>query len=136
MHDSSNPTQLPEEKYLEKIMADFSKVAEKLQQSSQVIRTKGGYAFPMFVLSFAPVPIALGSLLIAAGELKNQAYYYATYLDVLVAAKLIAAEKVADFQATYKDPDAYASLLVLDPGEGVAKVMSIPYLVNKQSTYN
>lgn len=127
MHNPSNSTRLPEEKYLEKIMADFTKVAEKLQQSSQVIRTKGGYAFPMFVLAFAPVPIALGSLLITAGELKNQAYYYATYLDILVAAKLIAAEKVADFQATYKDPDAYASLLVLDPAEGVAKVMSIPY---------
>ena len=137
MHRTSNPTQALEEKYLEKIMADFSKVAEKLQQSSKVIRTKGGYAFPMFVLSFAQLPIPLGSLLIHAGELQNHAYYYATYLDALVEAQLIAAEKAGDFQATYKDPDAYASLLVLDPDEGVAKVMYIPYpVVDKPSTYN
>ena len=129
MHTQPNTMRPLDEKYLAKIFSDFIKVADKLQKSSYVIRTKGGYHFPMFLLSFAPLPIDLGPLLINAGEMQNRAYYYATYLDVLVEAQLIAAEKVDDFQATYKNPDQYASLLVLDPEAGVAKVMSIPYPV-------
>jgi len=129
MQAQSNTFRPIEEKYVKKIAADFTKVGGKLQQSSHIIRTKGGYTFPMFILSFAKLPIGLGTLLIDAGEMQNKAYYYATYLEALVEAQLIAVDKVTDFQATYKDPDVYASLLVLDPEAGVAKVMFIPYPV-------
>ncbi len=127
MHPQSNTPRPIKEKYLEKITSDFIKVADRLQKSSHIIRKKGGYNFPIFILSFAKLPMGLGTLLIDAEEMQNKAYYYATYLEALVEAQLIAADKVPDFQATYKDPDGYASLLVLDPEAGVAKVMFIPY---------
>ena len=100
-------------KYLGTISADFVKVADTLREASYHIRKQGEYAYPIFVM--APVPLSVGALLIdknaAAG---NQWYYYAAYLDALVQAGLIAADKTAAFQEAYKDPNEFCCLLVVD----------------------
>lgn len=115
-------------KYLGKISTDFIQVADKLRESSYIIRERGGYAFPIFILSFTPID--LGILLINVEEMQNQGYYYATYLDALLQAQLIAPDKAADFQAAYKDPDEFCCLLVLDLTQGFAKFLYIPYPVD------
>lgn len=115
-------------KYLGKISTDFIQVADKLRESSYIIRERGGYAFPVYILSFTP--INLGILLINVGDFQNQGYYYATYLDALVQAELIAPDKAADFQAAYKDPDEFCCLLVLDLAQGFTNFMYIPYPID------
>jgi hypothetical protein len=115
-------------KYLGNISTDFIQVADKLRESSYIIRARGGYAFPVFILSFTP--IELGVLLIPKGEAQNQGYYYATYLDALIQAQFIAPDKAANFQAVYKDPDEFCCLLVLDSSHGFAKFLYIPYPVD------
>ncbi len=100
-------------KYLGTITADFIKVADKLKEAAYLIRTRGDYSYPIFPI--ARTAIDLGSLLIAPNEPDNQFYYYAAYLDALVACQLIAADKVTDFKSTYKDPEEFCCLLVVEP---------------------
>lgn len=99
-------------KYLGTITGDFVQVADKLREASYLIRKRGKYAYPVFLI--AKVPIAIGALLIDKHTVNNEWYYYAAYLDVLVQCGIIAKDKRAAFQSTYKDPDTFCCLLVID----------------------
>jgi hypothetical protein len=110
-------------KYLGTISADFVKVADTLQEASYLIRKQGSHGFPVFPVS--RVPLSLGALLIDKGEQDNQWRYYAAYLDVLVQCGLVAEEKAAAFQSTYKNPDEFCCLLVVDTG--FTNFVYIPY---------
>lgn len=57
-------------KYLGILSADFVKIADKLKEVSYFIRKKGGYEYPVFVVS--KVEISIGTLLIAQGRVKTQ----------------------------------------------------------------
>lgn len=107
MHDS-----MLDGKYLGTISADFIKVADRLKEASYVIRQQGGYTYPIFLVS--KTLLSVGSLLIEKKAIDNQWYYYATYLDVLIQCGLIAEDKAVIFQNTYKDPEAFCCLLVVD----------------------
>jgi len=109
--------------YLGTISGDFIKVADKLKEASYLIRKKGGYHYPIFPVS--KVPLSVGALMIGKGEIGNHWCYYTTYLDALVQCGLIAEEKVASFQRTYKNPDAFCCLLVIDAD--FTKFVYIPY---------
>ncbi len=111
--------------YLGTISADFVRVAEKLQEASYLFRTKGDYAHPIFIVSRAP--ISVGALLIEQGALDNQWYYYAAYADLLVQYKLMAPDKLDDFKTTYKHPDEFCCLLVVD--DTFVNFLYIPYPV-------
>lgn len=111
--------------YLGKITTDFIQVADRLQEASYVMRQRG-YAYPIFPAT--PAATRLGALLVDKGELDNQWYYYATYLDALVQCQLIASDKVAVFKSTYKDPDEFSCLLVVD--QDFANFVHIPYPVD------
>jgi hypothetical protein len=110
-------------KYLGTLSADFFKVAYKLKEASYLIRKQGGYGYPVFPIS--KVPIAVGAVLIEKGETGNQWYYYAAYLDVLMQCGLVAEEKAVAFQNTYKNPDEFCCLLVVDAG--FTNFVYIPY---------
>lgn len=110
-------------KYLGAISADFVRVADTLQEASYLIRRQGSHSFPVFPIS--RVPLSLGALLIDKGEKDNQWRYYAAYLDVLVQCGLVAEEKAAAFQSTYKNPDEFCCLLVVDTG--FTNFVYIPY---------
>ena len=110
-------------KYLGTISADFVKIADKLQEASYLIMVRGGYAYPIFPTS--PVAIDLGSLLAEKDEIGNQWYYYAAYLEALVQCQLIAEDKVEAFKSTYKDPDEFCCLLVVD--KDFTSFVYIPY---------
>jgi hypothetical protein len=113
-------------KYLGTITSDFIKVADKLKEASYLIRKRGDYSYPLFTM--APIAIEIGSLLVAPNEQDNQWYYYAAYLDALVEGQIIAPDKIADFKNTYKDPDEFCCLLVID--DGFANFVYIPYPVD------
>ena len=113
-------------KYLGVISEDFIKVADRLQDAAYQIRKKGGYAHPIFVLSRAATE--LGALLIAKGEMGNVWDYYASYLEVLVHYKLIDENKVDAFKKTYKDPDEFCCLLVVE--DASFHFVYVPYPVD------
>ena len=109
--------------YLGTISGDFVKVANRLQEASYIIRKQGNYSYPIFPVS--KVPLSMGALMIKKGESDNQWHYYAAYLDVLVQCELIAKDKIAAFQSTYKNPNEFCCLLVVDTG--FTNFVYIPY---------
>ncbi len=113
----------PSSRYLGIVSSDFAKVADKLREASYHIRKQEHYHYPIFPTS--RVPLTLGTLLIEKEEIDNQWNYYAAYLDGLIQWGLIAQDKVTSFQSTYKDPDVFCCLLVVDTGS--AHFVYIPY---------
>lgn len=99
-------------KYLGTVSADFVQVADRLQEAAYHIRKKGGYTYPVFVVSRGSTE--LGALLIAKGEMGNDWNYYASYLEALVHLKLVAEDKVEAFRQAYKDPDEFCCLLIIE----------------------
>jgi len=119
MHDDI----LLNSQYLGTISGDFVKVADKLKEVSYVIRKQGSYSYPVFPVS--RVPLSIGALMIEKGEIDNQWRYYVTYLDALVQCGLIAEDKASTFQRSYKNPDEFCCLLVVDAN--FTKFIYIPY---------
>lgn len=104
-------------KYLGTISTDFVKVADTLKEASYQIR-KAGFEVPIFPISREKIPI--GQLLIpkenanAVSELSLDWNYYASFLDEFVQRELVGKEKIEDFKSTYKDPDEFCCLFVVD----------------------
>jgi hypothetical protein len=113
-------------KYLGTITSDFIKVADKLKEASYLIRERGGYSYPIFPM--ATIAIEIGPLLVAPNEQNNHWYYYATYLDALVECEIVGTDKIADFKNTYKDPEEFCCLLVID--QGFTNFVYIPYPID------
>ena len=109
--------------YLRAISSDFIKVADTLKEASSHIRKQGGYRYPVFPVS--QTPHTVGALLIEKENRDNQWIYHVTYLDALVQSGLVEEDKIAAFQSTYKSPDEFCCLLVIDTD--FAKVVYIPY---------
>lgn len=109
-------------KYLGTISQDFIKVADTLRESSYQIR-KAGFAFPIFAISKTPIPI--GQILFERQLLQLEWNYYASFLDEFVQRELVAKEKEEDFRSTYKDPDEFCCLFVVD--QAFTNFVFIPY---------
>lgn len=109
-------------KYLGTITADFARVADTLKEASYQIR-KGGFEFPIFPICMDQQPI--GQLLLGKEELGLKWNYYASFLDEFVQRELVAKDKEEDFKKTYKDPDEFCSLFVID--REFTRFVFIPY---------
>jgi len=110
--DITNPGNDPEldGKYLGTISQDFVKVAETLKEASYQIRKRGYSDFPIFTI--CKTDQAIGQLLINKKETGTAWHYFATYLDEFIQRKLL--DNPEDFKATYKDPDEFCCLFVID----------------------
>ena len=111
-------------KYLGTISQDFVIVSETLKEASYQIRKRGFSDYPIFPISKSVSPI--GQLLIAKEDVATQWNYNATYLDEFVNRKLI--EEADLFKESYKDPDEFCCLFVVD-GD-FRKFMYLPYPVD------
>ena len=109
-------------KYLGTITTDFVKVADTLKEASYQIR-KAGFAYPIFPISEDDQPI--GQLLIPITDLNTKWNYFASFLDEFVQRELVGKEKEEDFKATYKDPDEFCCLFVID--QAFTRFVFIPY---------
>lgn len=109
-------------KYLGTISADFVKVADTLKEASYQIR-KAGFAYPIFPISQEDQPI--GQLLIKKTDLPLSWNYFASFLDEFLQRELVAKEKEEDFKNTYKDPDEFCCLFVID--KAFTRFVFIPY---------
>ena len=109
-------------KYLGTISQDFVKVADTLKEASYQIR-KAGFTYPIFSISKDSIPI--GQLLVGKGEMDLAWNYYASFLDEFVQRELVAKDKANDFMNTYKDPDEFCCLFVVD--KEFTRFVFIPY---------
>lgn len=108
------------------ISQDFVKVAETLKEASYQIRKRGFSEYPIFPISRTDIP--LGQLLIGRSDMETKWHYYATYLDEFLQRKLVLDDKLDDFVQTYKDPDEFCCLFVVD--EDFTNFLYIPYPVD------
>ena len=110
-------------KYLGTITADFAKVSENLKEASYQIRKRGFSDYPIFPISKIQIPV--GQYLFGQQELKTQWDYYASFLDEFIQRNLIDPEKEDDFKSTYKNPDEFCCLFVVD--QEFTNFLYIPY---------
>ncbi|WP_187264798.1 hypothetical protein [Pontibacter beigongshangensis] len=110
-------------KYLGTITQNFVLVAETLREASYQVRKRQISKYPIFVFSRTPVPV--GSLFLAKEELALEWDISASYLEDFVQRKLVAEDKVEEFEAAYKDPDEFCCLFVLD--EDFTNFVFIPF---------
>lgn len=120
--DISNDPEL-DGKYLGTVSQDFIKVADYIKEASYQIRKRRFSDFPIFIICKTEIP--LGQLLYKKDEVGTNWNYFATYLDEFVQRKIIVKEKVDEFKKTYKNPDEFCCLFVID-GE-FTKFIFIPY---------
>ncbi len=99
-------------KYLGSITEDFVKISHHLKESSYQIRKRGFSDFPIFPICKSPQP--LGQLLFPRAELDLQWNIYATYIDEFLQRELIDPERQEEFKQSYKDPDEFCCLFVID----------------------
>ena len=106
------------------ISSDFVKVADQIREASYQIRKRGFSPYPVFPMSRQEIPI--GKLLIPAGEIDgNNWYYYATYVGEFLQRKLIEEDRLSTFIDAYKDPDEFCCLFVVEPD--FTNFLYIPY---------
>lgn len=110
-------------KYLGKITADFVKVADFLKEASHQLRYREISKYPVFVLSRTAQPI--GQLLYSMTEMHLDWNYYFSFAEEFVQRNLIEQEHLPGFIATYKNPDEFCCLFVVD--DGFVNFVYIPY---------
>lgn len=109
-------------RYLGTISSDFVKVAETLKEASYQIR-KAGFEYPIFVIGKEPV--AIGQILLDKQALKLQWNYHASFLDEFLQRELVAKENEELFKKSYKNPDEFCCLFVVD--ESFTNFIYIPF---------
>jgi hypothetical protein len=110
-------------KYLGAISSDFIKVSDQLKEASYQIRERKISEFPIFPIS--RVEIKVGKLLFGKFEMNTNWNYYASMIEEFVQNQLIDFDKVDDFRNTYKNPDEFCCLFVVD--EEFVNFVFIPY---------
>ena len=114
-------------KYLGTISKDFAVVSETLKEASYLIRNRGFSEFPIFPISKSD-NIPVGQLLIDKHDVATSWHYNASYLDEFLQRELINDDKLAVFKDTFKDPDEFCCLFVID-GD-FTRFVYIPYPVD------
>ena len=109
--DISNEPEL-NGKYLGTVSQDFVKIADHIKEASYQIRTRGFSEYPIFVISKEEIPI--GQLLFKKDEIDTTWNYYVTYVDEFVQRKIIQKDKLDLFRESYKDPEEFCCLFVID----------------------
>lgn len=109
-------------KYLGTISQDFVKVADTLKEASYQIR-KAGFDYPIFPISRKEIEV--GQLLIPKEPLQLTWNYHASFLNEFVQRDLVAADREEDFKKTFKDPDEFCCLFVVD--NDFANFVFIPF---------
>jgi hypothetical protein len=113
-------------KFLGKVSADFVKVSDHLKEASYQIRKRGISDYPIFVVCDVQQPI--GNLLIDAFQFENSWFYYASFIDEFSQRLIIEPNKIENFVETYREPDEYCCLFVVN--EEFTNFIYIPYPID------
>lgn len=109
-------------KYLGTISSDFARVSDTIKEASYQIR-KAGFQYPIFPICADVQPI--GQLLLSRNDLQTSWNYYASFLDEFTQRELVGKENEEAFKKTYKDPDEFCCLFVID--QAFTRFVFIPY---------
>ncbi|HEY4655708.1 MAG TPA: hypothetical protein VIH22_14400 [Cyclobacteriaceae bacterium] len=109
-------------RYLGTISEDFVKVADTLREASYQIR-KTGFEYPIFPICKDEQPIGL--MLLEKDTIGNQWNYYASFLDEFLQRGLVESTHKTKFIDSYKDPDEYCCLFVVD--QELTNFLYIPF---------
>ena len=99
-------------KYLGTITKDFAKVSDILSEGSYMMRSRKISDFPIFPVSKSYLPV--GEMIISGPDAGLDRSFYVSYLDEFIQAKIIPEENIDLFKASYKDPDDFCCLFVVD----------------------
>ena len=113
-------------KYLGTISEDFVKVAEVLKEASYQIRRRGFSDYPIFPIS--KDELVIGQVLVGKQKMSTTWNYNVSYLDEFVQRELVEKGKLDDFEKSYRDPDEFCCLFVVD--RDFIKFIYIPYPVD------
>lgn len=123
--DISNDPELSG-KYLGTVSQDFVKISDHIKEASYQIRKRGFSDYPIFIISKGDIPI--GQVLFKKDEIATTWNYYVTYIDEFVERKIIEKEKTDLFKESYKNPEEFCCLFVID-GD-FTNFVFIPYPVD------
>jgi hypothetical protein len=113
-------------KFLGEITQDFIKISDHIKEASYHIRKNGFSEFPIFPVSKGD--LSIGQLLYGKTEMHLDWNYYASYLDEFLQRKLIDNDRGIDFKSSYKDPDEYCCIFLVD--ERMTSFIYIPYPID------
>lgn len=99
-------------KYLGEISQDFILVSETIKEASYQLKARKISDYPIFPICKTDLPI--GKLLFGKNEVASNWNYYFSFLDEFVQRNLISADKQEEFIKTYKDPEEFCCLFVVD----------------------
>ena len=108
-------------KYLGTITKDFVKISDTLKEASYQLRSRDISEYPIFPICKIGQPI--GQLLINKADLSLDWNYFFSFLEEFTQRQLI--EKADVFKETYKDPEEFCCLFVID--EEFTNFVFIPY---------
>jgi hypothetical protein len=120
--DISNDPEL-NGKYLGTVSQDFVKISDNIKEASYQIRKRGFSEYPVFIIAKTEIPI--GQLLFKKDEVNTIWNYYVTYVDEFVERKIIEKDKLDLFKESYKNPEEFCCLFVID--EDFTNFVYIPY---------
>ena len=110
-------------KYLGTITQDFVLVCNTIKEASYQLRVRDITKYPIFPMCKEPVPI--GKMIIEKSEAEIAWNINMSMVEEFIERKLIAEENIPDFQGTYKDPDEFCCLFVVEPD--FVNFVYIPY---------
>lgn len=117
-------------KYLGTITSDFIAVSGTLKEAAYQLRVRGISEFPIFPICKEEQPI--GQLLIAKTDMALQWNYYFSFIDEFIQRKLIDDDKIEEFRSSFKNPDEFCCLFVID-GEFI-RFLYVPYPEDEDTT--
>ena len=100
-------------KYLGTITEDYVKVANTLKEASYQLRKRHISEHPIFVFCKSEQPI--GQLLLTKEQAKGNWNVYFSFMDEFKQRELIEEDKEEGFLETYKNPEEFCALFVVDP---------------------
>ncbi len=109
--------------FLGTITSDFIKVADQIKNASYEIR-KNGFNYPIFVISKTSIE-NIAPVFIERNSSDNKWSYHVSYLEIMIKNKIFDSEKTNQFKETYKNPDEFCCLFIIDPE--FCGVLYVPY---------
>jgi hypothetical protein len=110
-------------KYLGSITRDFATVSNALKEAADALRDRNISQFPIFPICRRQM--AIGLPLIRKEEAGVNWHYNFSFLEEFVDRKLVDKDRIEDFMATYKNPEEFCCLFVVD--NDFVNFVYIPY---------
>ena len=110
-------------KFLGTVSKDFVVVCDTLKEASYQVRVRKLSDYPIFPICKASLPF--GKLLLGKQEVATSWNYYISTADEFLQLGFIDADKLESFQGTYKDPEEFCCLFVVD--KEFTNFLFIPY---------